>query len=114
MEWKLELARRITGRWHGEGGALAGEAHFTRVVRRHEAPEEMPEAAFVPEDGAVYLPALLQEVFGKSSSHWRRQIDQGGVKLNGEAVAAYEVDPGTLEGAVLQAGKRQFARLRSV
>ena len=114
MEWKLELARRITGRWHGEGGALAGEAHFTRVVRRHEAPEEMPEAAFVPEDGAVYLPALLQEVFGKSSSHWRRQIDQGGVKLNGEAVASYEADPATLEGAVLQAGKRQFARLRSV
>jgi tyrosyl-tRNA synthetase len=34
MEWKLELARRVTGRWHGEDGARAGEEHFTRVVRR--------------------------------------------------------------------------------
>src|SRR5436305_12744750 len=30
MAWKLELARRITARWHGEAGAEAGEAHFTR------------------------------------------------------------------------------------
>jgi hypothetical protein len=33
------------------------------------------------------------------------------VKLNGEPVAAYEVDAATLDGAVLQAGKRRFLRL---
>jgi tyrosyl-tRNA synthetase len=114
MEWKLELARRITARWHGEEGARAGEAHFTRVVRRHEAPEEVPEATFEPQDGVVYLPGLLQEVFGNSGSHWRRQIDQGGVKLNGEPVAAYELAGSALDGALLQAGKRAFVRLRSV
>jgi len=113
MEWKLELARRITARWHGDEGARTGEAHFTRVVRRHEAPEEMPEASFGTTDGKVYLPALLQEVFGNSGSHWRRQIDQGGVKLNGEPVASYEVGAASLEGAVLQAGRRQFVRLRA-
>ena len=113
MEWKLELARRITARWHGEEGARAGEAHFTRVVRQHEAPEEMPEAEFSAANGVVYLPAVLQESFGQSGSHWRRQIDQGGVKLNGEPVSGYEVPAGELEGAVLQAGKRQFVRLHS-
>src|SRR5216684_5446341 len=40
LEWKLELARRITARWHGEEGAKEGEAHFTRVVRDGGAPEE--------------------------------------------------------------------------
>jgi tyrosyl-tRNA synthetase len=114
MEWKLELARRVTARWHGEEGARSGEAHFTRVVRRHEAPEEMPEARFSPANGVVYLPALLQESFGQSGSHWRRQIDQGGVKLDGEPVSEYELAAGSLEGAVLQAGKRQFVRLHSV
>ena len=114
MEWKLELARRITARWHGEDGARAGEAHFTRVVRQHEAPEEMAEAGFSAANGVVYLPALLQESFGQSGSHWRRQIDQGGVKLNGEPVSGYEVAAAALEGAVLQAGKRQFVRLHSV
>ena len=88
MEWKLELARRITARWHGEEGARAGEAHFTRVVRRHEAPEEVPEATFAAKRRrrSTCRP-LLQAVFGNSGSHWRRQIDQGGVKLNGEPVA---------------------------
>jgi tyrosyl-tRNA synthetase len=111
MEWKLELARRVTGRWHGEEGARAGEEHFTRVVRRHEAPEDVPDASVEAKDGVVYLPGVLQEHFGRSGSHWRRQIDQGGVKLNGGPVAGYEVDAATVDGAVLQAGKRQFLRL---
>jgi tyrosyl-tRNA synthetase len=112
MEWKLELARRITARWHGEEGARAGEAHFTRVVRQGSAPTEVPDATFEAANGApVYLPAVLQSVFGQSASHWRRQIDQGGVKLNGEPPGGYELDPGVLDGALVQAGKRQFVRL---
>jgi tyrosyl-tRNA synthetase len=114
LEWKLELARRITARWHGEEGAKVGEDHFTRVVRRHETPAEVPEATFAASDGVVYLPAVLQAELGRSASHWRRQIDQGGVKLNGEPVGSYEVDAATLEGAVVQVGKRQFVRFRSV
>jgi tyrosyl-tRNA synthetase len=114
LEWKLELARRITARWHGEEGARTGEDHFTRVVRRHETPAEVPEATFAASDGVVYLPAILQAELGRSASHWRRQIDQGGVKLNGEPVGSYEVDAATLDGSVLQVGKRQFVRFRSV
>jgi len=113
MEWKLELARRVCTRWHGQDGARAGEEHFTRVVRRHEAPEEVPETTWRhDEEGPVYLPALLQAVFGESASHWRRQIDQGGVKLNGEPAAAYELDASRLDGALVQAGKRRFVRVR--
>jgi tyrosyl-tRNA synthetase len=112
MEWKLELARRITARWHGEEGARAGEDNFTRVVRQGEAPAEVPEATFAAGDsGAVYLPAVLQSVFGQSASHWRRQIDHGGVKVNGAPPAGYELAPEALDGALVQAGKRQFVRL---
>ncbi len=101
MEWKLELARRITARWHGDGGARAGEEHFTRVVRRHEAPEEMDEALV---DGReIHLPAFLTERFGQSTSHWRRTIDQGGVKVNGEPASGYDV----------AVAKRQFVRIRT-
>jgi tyrosyl-tRNA synthetase len=113
MEWKLELARRVTARWHGAEGAEAGEAHFTRVVRRHEAPQEMPDAVVEARDGTVYLPAALQAIFGNSGSHWRRQIDQGAVKVNGEPVRDYDAPAAGLDGAVLQAGKRQFVRLRT-
>ena len=111
MEWKLELARRITARWHGAAGAEAGEAHFTRVVRRHEAPEDVKTVTVVGGDDPVYLPAVLKTHVGQTVSHWRRVIDQGGVKLDGEPVSGYDVPWADLEGATLQAGKRQFLRL---
>src|SRR6476661_2534543 len=38
MEAKLELARFIVTRSHGEESARAAEEHFDRVVRRHEPP----------------------------------------------------------------------------
>src|SRR5881397_2124174 len=79
MEWKLELARRIVGRWHGDDGARRAEEHFTRVVRQHEAPPREQMDVLVVNGGPVHLPALLADRIGQSSSHWRRVIDQGGV-----------------------------------
>src|SRR3954467_14252853 len=40
MEAKLELARFIIRRSHGEEGVRRGENHFTRVVREGRAPDE--------------------------------------------------------------------------
>jgi tyrosyl-tRNA synthetase len=111
MEWKLELARRITARWHGEEGAKEGEAHFTRVVREGGAPEDVPELP-LPEGDPVHLPALLVDGLGvASTSEARRLIQQGGVKLNGEPAAGVDVPRAALAGALLQVGKRKFARL---
>jgi tyrosyl-tRNA synthetase len=109
MEAKLALARFIVRRSHGEDAARSAEEHFTRVVRRHETPEDVPEVTWRYQP---YLPALLVEAFGESASHWRRQIDQGGVKVNGEPVAGYEVAADVLEGALVQGGKRRFVRVR--
>jgi len=114
MEWKLELARRITGRWHGEEGARAGEEHFTRVVRRHEAPEDVPVKEVVHPEAIVHLPQLLAELFGESSSHWRRMIDQGGVKIDGERIRAYDAERHLVEDKLIQAGKRTFVRVHLV
>jgi tyrosyl-tRNA synthetase len=109
MESKLALARFIVRRSHGEDAARQAEDHFTRVVRRHETPEDVPEVTWRYQS---YLPALLVEAFGESASHWRRQIDQGGVRLNGEPVAGYEVSADALDGALVQGGKRRFVRVR--
>jgi tyrosyl-tRNA synthetase len=112
MEWKLELARRITARWHGEEGARAGEDHFTRVVRRHETPEEMSETT-LPAGDPVHLPAVLASAFDLSTSEGRRLLTQGGVRVDGNVVTDLDLPRARLEGAVLQAGKRRFSRLVS-
>jgi tyrosyl-tRNA synthetase len=110
LEAKLALARFIVGRSHGEDAARAADEHFTRVVREGRAPEEVPEVP-LPNGDPVHLPALLVELGVPSTSEARRLIAQGGVRVNGEAVTALDVPRATLAGALVQAGKRRYARL---
>jgi tyrosyl-tRNA synthetase len=111
MSAKLELARFIVRRSWGEDAARAAEEHFTRVVRRGEAPDDVPEIP-LPDGDPVHLPALLVASLGiGSTSEARRLVQQGGVKVNGEPAAALDVPRAALAGALLQVGKRRFARL---
>jgi tyrosyl-tRNA synthetase len=108
---KLELARFIVQRAWGEEAVAGAEDHFTRVVREGQAPDEVPEVEH--SEPVVHLPALLAENFGQSTSHWRRVIDQGGVKADGRVLTSYDVDTASIAGEVIQAGKRQFLRVRA-
>ena len=67
MEWKLELARGIVSRWHGPEAARRAEDHFTRVVREHQAPENVPETD-PPAGDPLHLPALLVQHLGIGST----------------------------------------------
>jgi tyrosyl-tRNA synthetase len=113
MEAKRELARRLVAWFHGEGGAGEAERRFDQVHVERGVPDEMPEIEL---DGAeVHLPALIADHFGISRSEARRLVAQGGVKVGGEALGADRLDlpASELDGAVLQVGKRRFARLRA-
>jgi tyrosyl-tRNA synthetase len=110
MEAKLRLARFIVTRAHDEEAARAAEEHFTRVVRERQAPDDVPEIALADGD-PVHLPALLASAFGMTTSEARRLIAQGGMRLNGDVVTELDLPRSTLEGALLQAGRRRYARL---
>jgi tyrosyl-tRNA synthetase len=110
LESKLALARGIVARYNGDDAAGRAEEHFTRVVRQHQVPEDVPEHA-LPDGDPVHLPALLADAFGLSTSEGRRLIGQGGVKLDGDAVSELDLPRARLAGAILQAGKRRFVRL---
>jgi tyrosyl-tRNA synthetase len=110
MEAKLELARLIVRRSHGEDAARAGEEHFTRVVREGSAPDDVPEAP-LPDGDPVHLPKLLAENgLAPSTSEARRLIAQGAVKVNGEVEQELDLAREKLKGALVQAGKRRFIR----
>jgi tyrosyl-tRNA synthetase len=110
MEAKLALARFIVERAHGAEAASQAEQHFTRVVREGEAPADVPEAKLPPGD-PVHLPALLVEHFGVgSTSEARRLISQGAVKIDGQAASEIDVPRASLQGALVQAGKRRYMR----
>ncbi|MCC6223803.1 MAG: tyrosine--tRNA ligase [Thermoleophilia bacterium] len=112
MEAKLELARRIVRRYHGEDAAVAAEAHFTRVVRRHEAPQEVTEVRVRAEGETAWLPGHLRDWFDlPSTSEGRRLLEQGGVRVGGAVVRDAEVPWARLDGTLVQAGKRRFVRV---
>jgi len=113
LEAKLALARFIVARSWGEEAAREAEAHFTRVVREGQAPEEVPEAP-LPEADPVHLPAVLVDNLGLgSTSEARRLISQGAVRVDGEVVSDVDVPREQLAGALVQAGKRRFVRFAS-
>ncbi len=110
MEAKLALARGIVSHYHGPDAARSAEEHFTRVVREGQAPEEVPDHV-LPDGDPIHLPAVLADAFALSTSDARRLIAQGGVRIDGEPVTVLDLPRATLRDAVLQAGKRRFARL---
>jgi tyrosyl-tRNA synthetase len=110
MEAKLELARLIVRRSHGEEAARAAEEHFTRVVREGSAPADVPEAP-LPDGDPLHLPKLLADHgLAPSTSEARRLIAQHAVRLDGEVVEELDLPRVRLEGALLQAGRRRFLR----
>ena len=69
MEAKLALARAIAARSHGADAADAAAAHFTRVVREGQAPDEVPDAA---------LPAGRSRPSARASGLSLRPLDERG------------------------------------
>ena len=118
-ERQKAMALTITMARHGDTAALQAQADAANLVAgaagREAAAAEVPEASLA----AVNFPAkayyLLAAVgICASSSEARRQIQGGGVKLDGQKLT----DPnqeftgaGGLEGKVLQLGKKTFRRL---
>jgi tyrosyl-tRNA synthetase len=109
---KRRLARVIVARFHGEEAARVAEEHFDRLFKQHELPDDIPEFP-LPDGDPVHLPAVLRDAFGVSAAEARRLLAGGGVRVNGEQLAAGDLDVPAerLEGATVQLGKRRFVRL---
>jgi tyrosyl-tRNA synthetase len=114
VESKRRMAGLLTARLHGEDAARAAEEHFDRLHVTREIPDEIEDLTIAAENGSAHVPAVLRDAFGISSSEARRLLAQGGVKLDGEALGAddLELPAERLDGRVLQVGKRRFRRLR--
>lgn len=104
---KAALARQLVKRLYGDDGAGKAEAEFDARFRKREAPEEMSELA--AENPADLVSTIVQAGFAKSRGDARRLIDQGGIRINGEKA---NPESTLRNGDVLQAGKRNFVRIR--
>ena len=112
VEQKRELARSLVRAFHGEAAVADAEAAFEAVVRR-EVPDDAPEVE-VEGDRDIWIVDLITRAgFAKTNGEARRFVRGGAVRLDGEMVQDERetLAPPVLDGAVLQVGKRRYARV---
>ncbi|MCW5575576.1 MAG: tyrosine--tRNA ligase [Burkholderiales bacterium] len=109
---KVAFAREIVARFHGLAAAEAALADFEGRFRRDEMPADMPEVTLNADaDGLPIAAALKQAGLTPSTSDALRMLAQGGVKMDGEKISDKSLKLGRGASAVLQVGKRKFARV---
>ena len=113
LAYKKLLAHELTARFYAHEQAQRAAQQFERTVARGETPEDVAEF-LIPSDNGEVPPlfyVLKISSLSPSSSHAKRLILQGGVKINGGAVTDPDYRLASGESLV-QAGKRRFMRLK--
>lgn len=106
---KEELAVEITARFHSLEAAQNAKLEFDQVHAKSQIPTDIPEFSC---DGEVWIAkALVDCNIEPSTSQARRDIKQGGVKINQQKVSDEQLQLSVGE-YLLQVGKRKFAKLK--
>jgi tyrosyl-tRNA synthetase len=111
---KVAFAREIVTRFHGARAAELAIADFEARFQRGELPDNIPEvkvAVSSEEDEIVITKLLKESQLVSSASEAIRMIEQGGVRINGQKVSDKGLAVKRGDTAVLQVGKRKFARV---
>jgi tyrosyl-tRNA synthetase len=108
---KIELAKEIVARFHSARDADQAEQEFIARFKGNAVPDEMPAVTLAGETGGRAIAAILKQAnLAPSTSEAIRNIEQGGVKVDGAKVSdrALRLAAGTY---VIQVGKRKWARV---
>ena len=109
---KFKLAREIVARFHGQDAAKAAEADFIKRFSNNALPDNIAEIEIkVDNNGLPLANSLKAAGLVTSTSEAHRLARQGAVRIEGQRVAdgRQVLPPGF--SAVIQIGKRKFARL---
>lgn len=109
---KVLLAQEIVARFHSRKDAEFALADFEARFRRGAIPSDICEKALhAGQEGLPIAQLLKQAGLTASTTEALRMIEQGGVKLNGEKISDKGIRLCRGEIAVVQVGKRKFARV---
>ncbi|MFA6171405.1 MAG: tyrosine--tRNA ligase [Patescibacteria group bacterium] len=107
---KMKLAFEITKIIHNQAKAKKAQKHFIKTVQHKEIPDEVRELSMSSGTRNI-VDLLVSANLVASKGEARRLIEQGGIKINGEAVKDANMNIETKEGMIIQRGKRQFVKI---
>ena len=109
---KQMLARELTAKFYDINAAEKAEAHFERVFKHHDLPEDLPEKKIRSKDEKVWLPRLLVDAgLVKGTSEARRMIKQKAVEVDGLKITDGESEITASGEVILKVGKKRFCKV---
>jgi tyrosyl-tRNA synthetase len=112
-EAKARLAREIVATCYSREKALLAEKEFNRVFKEKELPTKIPEIK-IKDKNLNILDLLVKTKLVSSKSEARRLVLQKGIKIDGKIQDDWRKNIETKDGLVIQAGKRKFAKIKSI
>ncbi|MFT4809384.1 MAG: tyrosyl-tRNA synthetase [Paraglaciecola sp.] len=109
---KIDLAKELISRFHNEQAAESAHQDFIQRFQKNVIPDEMPECEYLlPVEGLMIANVLKDAGLVNSTSDAIRMIKQGAVKIDGEKIVNTKHQFTQPLQAVMQIGKRKFARI---
>ena len=108
---KVLLAREIIERFHDKAAADAAEAEFNARFQKGAVPNDIKDVTVAAPTGEIGIMQLIKAAgLAPSNAEAGRNIDQGGVRIDGESVRDRTLKIQAGAEFVLQVGKRRWAR----
>ncbi len=109
---KFKLAQEIIARFHDEKAAEAAQADFINRFSNNAIPDDIPEVETnIGSEGMPLANVLKEAGLVASTSDGHRMVKQGAVKIDGERVEDSRQILNAGFTAVMQVGKRKFAKV---
>ncbi|MBI1813402.1 MAG: tyrosine--tRNA ligase [Deltaproteobacteria bacterium] len=113
MDAKKSLARQLVERFHGQTAGATAQSDFERRFQHREIPGNLEVFDWTTPALPVSLPMVLTHSGMVSSmSEARRLIAQGGVRVDGERIQAYQYQIGPeKQESIIQVGPRRIKKI---
>ena len=112
MEAKKQLGAEVVKIYHGEQAAVEARDWFENVFSKRNLDVELPEVEVEYNEIGVIDLLVKETQLVKTTSEARRLIEQGGFKINDEAIKDVKATVNVKSGMIVRAGKKKIIKIK--
>ena len=112
MEAKKQLGAEVVKIYHGEQAAVEARNWFENVFSKRNLDVELPEVEVEYNEIGVIDLLVKETELVKTTSEARRLIEQGGFKINDEAIKDVKATVKVESGMIVRAGKKKIVKVK--
>ena len=112
MEAKKQLGAEVVKIYHGEQAAVEARDWFENVFSKRNLDVELPVVEVEYNEIGVIDLLVKETELVKTTSEARRLIEQGGFKINDEAIKDVKATVKVESGMIVRAGKKKIVKIK--